>query len=299
MSLRITLPRGVALRQQTTPARHVAPVRQSDADAAPSSGYTTATPGAARARTLPRMPAMAQPVISLVDTRPARPPLRLVSAATQRPRDRERWGRRALNIAVATVGLVLAFPLMLVIAALIKLTSRGPVLFAQTRVGLDRRFLTYAGGNTRRHIDQGGQPFTMYKFRTMRPARPEDPQTWASPDDGRVTLVGRVLRKFRLDELPQLFNVLTGDMNVVGPRPEQPTIFVYLREQIEGYQRRQRVRPGITGWAQINQGYDTTVGDVRRKVNYDLEYIRHQSALEDLRIMLRTVPVMVLQRGAW
>src|SRR5256884_5944510 len=88
-----------------------------------------------------------------------------------------------------------------------------------------------------------------------------------------------------------------GDMNVVGPRPEQPTIFVYLREQIEGYQRRQRVRPGITGWAQVNQGYDTTVGDVRRKVGYDLEYIRRQSVFEDLRIMLRTAPVMLLRRG--
>src|SRR2546426_227598 len=111
--------------------------------------------------------------------------------------------------------------------------------------------------------------------------------------------VGGVLRKLRLDELPQLFNVLMGDMNVVGPRPEQPTIFVYLREQIEGYQRRQRVRPGITGWAQVNQGYDTTVGDVRRKVGYDLEYIGRQSVFEDLRIMLRTAPVMLLRRGGW
>ncbi|HTD68857.1 MAG TPA: sugar transferase [Gemmatimonadales bacterium] len=240
-----------------------------------------------------------QPVTSFVNARPARAPLSLVRGAAQRPRDRERWGRRVLNIAVAAVGLVLAFPVLLALAALIKLTSRGPVLFAQTRVGLDRRLLTYAGGNTRRHIDQGGQPFTMYKFRTMRPAGAEDPQTWASPDDGRVTPVGRVLRQFRLDELPQLFNVLMGDMNIVGPRPEQPTIFVYLREQIEGYQRRQRVRPGITGWAQINQGYDTTVGDVARKVRYDLEYIRRQSAFEDLSIMLRTLPVMVLRRGGW
>jgi lipopolysaccharide/colanic/teichoic acid biosynthesis glycosyltransferase len=87
-------------------------------------------------------------------------------------------------------------------------------------------------------------------------------------------------------------------MNIVGPRPEQPTIFVSLREQIEGYQRRQRVRPGITGWAQINQGYDTSVDDVRRKVRYDLEYIRRQSALEDVKIMLRTVPVMVFRRGS-
>jgi lipopolysaccharide/colanic/teichoic acid biosynthesis glycosyltransferase len=242
---------------------------------------------------------MAQPVASLVDTRPARPPLSLVPGALFRPRDRERWGRRLLNIAVAAVALVLASPVLLLIAALIKLTSRGPVLFTQSRVGLDRRSLSHAGGNTRRHIDQGGCPFRMYKFRTMRPARTDDPQAWAQPDDARVTPIGRVLRKFRLDELPQLFNVLVGDMNIVGPRPEQPAIFVYLREQIEGYQWRQRVRPGITGWAQINQGYDTSVDDVRRKVRYDLEYIRRQSALEDAKIMFRTLPVMVLQRGGW
>jgi len=213
--------------------------------------------------------------------------------------DREHVARRALNILVATIGLIVAFPLMLLIAALIKLTSRGPVLFTQTRVGLDRRALSGAGGNTRRHTDLGGTPFTMYKFRTMRPAYETMSETWAQPEDGRVTALGQVLRKFRLDELPQLFNVLKGDMNIVGPRPEQPTIFVYLREQIEGYQRRQRVRPGITGWAQINQGYDTSVDDVRRKVRYDLEYIRRQSALEDLRIMARTLPVMLRRRGAW
>jgi len=236
---------------------------------------------------------------ALTEIRSERPRLSPVPRTPFWPRDREQWDRRLLNIAAATVGLVLTFPLLLVIAALIKLTSRGPVLFTQTRVGLDRRALSNAGGNTRRHTDQGGRSFTMYKFRTMRTATNIDDQVWAQPDDARVTSIGRVLRRFRLDELPQLFNVLKGDMNVVGPRPEQPTIFVYLREQIEGYQRRQRVRPGITGWAQINQGYDTSVDDVRRKVRYDLEYIRRQSASEDLRIMLRTVPVMALRRGGW
>ena len=228
-----------------------------------------------------------------------RPKLTLVRpVAPFRPRDRERRGRRLFNFVVAAVGLVLTSPLMLLIAALIKLTSRGPVFFTQTRVGLDRRALSNAGGNTRRHTDQGGQPFKMYKFRTMRPAEGTGKQVWAQADEARITSIGRVLRKLRLDELPQLVNVLKGDMNIVGPRPEQPTIFVYLREQIEGYQRRQRVRPGITGWAQINQGYDTSVDDVRRKVHYDLEYIRRQSTLEDLKIMWRTVPVMVLQRGS-
>ena len=222
----------------------------------------------------------------------------LTLAPALRPTDRERPGRRLLNIAVATVGLVLGLPLMLVIAVLIKLTSRGPVLFKQTRVGLDRRALSRMGGNTRRRLDLGGHPYTMYKFRTMHvDNRSDERQVWAQPDDARVTPMGRVLRRFRLDELPQLFNVLKGHMNVVGPRPEQPAIFVHLREQIEGYQRRQRVRPGITGWAQVNLPYDRTLDDVRRKVSLDLEYIRHQSALEDLRIMLYTPRVMLGQRG--
>ena len=194
--------------------------------------------------------------------------------------------RRLLNVVVAAVGLVLALPLMLVLAALIKVTSRGPVLFRQTRIGLDRRALMHAGGNTRRHLDLGGQPFTLHKFRTMR-ADPEDRarQVWTAPNDERVTVIGR------------LIDVLRGDMNIVGPRPEQPAIFVNLREQIEGYQRRQWVRPGITGWAQIHQGYDMSLDDVRCKLAYDLEYIRSQSALEDLKIILRTLPVMLLGRG--
>jgi lipopolysaccharide/colanic/teichoic acid biosynthesis glycosyltransferase len=293
---RVTLPRVVARGLQTTPIRHVAPAPHAE-PSLEEVGLVSTASGRARARTLPRAPGMT----TLTDFQPvraARPRLSLVPLASLRPRDRERTGRRVLNFIVAVLGLVLAFPLMLLIAALIKLTSRGPVLFTQTRVGLDRRALSNAGGNTRRHTDQGGQPFTMYKFRTMRPADGKGKQVWAQPDDARITPIGQVLRKLRLDELPQLFNVLRGDMNIVGPRPEQPTIFVYLREQIEGYQRRQRVRPGITGWAQINQGYDTSVDDVRRKVRYDLEYIRRQSALEDLKIMLRTVPVMVLRRGA-
>ena len=214
-------------------------------------------------------------------------------------RTRREGARRGLNVAVAALGLVLTLPLMIVIAVLIKLTSRGPILFTQQRVGLDRRGLTGAGGNTRRHVDAGGQLFTMYKFRTMCVQEEKANQVWASPDDPRVTAIGRVLRKFRLDELPQLWNVLVGDMNVVGPRPEQPSIFDCLRVQIENYARRQRVRPGITGWAQINLAYDRSVDDVRQKVALDLEYIHNQSALQDLKIMLRTVPVMLGRRGGW
>jgi len=212
--------------------------------------------------------------------------------------DREA-GRRVLNVVIATLGLVLALPLMVAIAVLIKLTSPGPVLFAQRRIGLDRRAIGNEGGNSRRHADDGGQTFIMYKFRTMELDQGAARQVWARPDDPRVTPVGRVLRKLRLDELPQLWNVLVGDMNVVGPRPEQPAIFAHLRNQINEYPQRQRVLPGITGWAQINRAYDSSVDDVREKLNYDLEYIRQRSALEDLKIMLLTPAVMLGRRGGW
>jgi len=213
--------------------------------------------------------------------------------------DRER-PRRVLNVLVAVVGLVLAAPLMAVIAVLVKLTSRGPVFYTQTRIGLDRRDPKVRAVHPRRSLDQGGQPFRIYKFRTMGVVEVgADAQVWARPDDPRVTTVGRFLRKYRLDELPQLFNVLRGDMNVVGPRPEQPRIFDDLRGQVHAYQVRQRVRPGITGWAQVNQHYDNSIEDVKRKVQYDLEYIHRQSLAEDCRILLRTVPVIVFRKGAW
>src|SRR5216117_2000093 len=187
----------------------------------------------------------------------ARRSITLVHRAPLGPIDRERRSRRCLNIAAAIVGIVLTLPVMLVIAALIKLTSRGPVLFTQARVGLDRRGLSRAGGNTRRQVDLGGKPFTMYKFRTMRgDSSNGGRQVWAQPDDARVTPIGRLLRKYRLDELPQLFNVLLGDMNIVGPRPEQPSIVSNLQQQITNYPLRHKVRPGITGWAQINHHYD-------------------------------------------
>ncbi len=206
--------------------------------------------------------------------------------------------RRAVNVLAAALGLIVTGPLMLLIGLLIKLSSRGPIFFTQTRVGIDLRNPGKAVGNGRRRTDVGGRPFTIYKFRTMAPASGQT-QTWAQPNDPRVTALGRVLRKFRLDELPQFVNVLGGDMNLVGPRPEQPRIFSDLREQIPGYQWRQRVRPGITGRAQVNVGYDSSVENVSRKVAYDLKYVERQSVVEDLCIMARTIPVMVFGRGAW
>ena len=207
---------------------------------------------------------------------------------------------RTLNFVLALLGLVALLPLLVLIAIMVRLTSRGPVFYTQVRVGLDRRLPLDAPQNQRREQDLGGQPFTIYKFRTMRvDAEHGSGAVWAQKQDPRVTGVGRFLRQYRLDELPQLLNVLRGEMNIVGPRPERPTIFAELREHIAEYPLRQRARPGITGLAQINHHYDRSLDDVRTKVQFDLEYIRRQSVAEDLRIMLKTVPVILWRRGGW
>jgi lipopolysaccharide/colanic/teichoic acid biosynthesis glycosyltransferase len=213
---------------------------------------------------------------------------------TLEPTDR---ARRILNVAVAGLALVLALPALVLVALLVMLTSKGPVLYTQTRVGINRRRAGSSDG--RRRVDFGGRLFKIYKFRTMYVGADRRGEVWASPDDPRVTPVGRVLRKFRLDELPQLFNVLKGDMNLVGPRPEQPKIFANLRTQIDNYAERQRVLPGITGLAQVRHHYDTTVDAVSKKLAFDLQYIDRCSVQEDLKVMLQTVPVVIFQRGAW
>jgi lipopolysaccharide/colanic/teichoic acid biosynthesis glycosyltransferase len=207
---------------------------------------------------------------------------------------------RAMNVVLAAVALFVALPLLLLIALAIKLTSRGPVLYTQERVGLDRRATGSRGDDSRRTRDLGGQPFTIYKFRTMRvDAERESGAVWATQDDPRVTPVGRFLRQYRLDEIPQLLNVMRGEMNIVGPRPERPTIFAELREHIAEYPLRQRAKPGITGLAQIHHHYDRSLDDVRTKVRFDLEYIRRRNLWEDLRIMFQTIPVVFLRRGGW
>jgi lipopolysaccharide/colanic/teichoic acid biosynthesis glycosyltransferase len=207
---------------------------------------------------------------------------------------------RAMNVILACLALFVALPLLLLIAVAIKLTSRGPVLYTQERVGLDRRIPGTDARNRRRTRDLGGRPFTIYKFRTMWvDAERATGAVWATQNDPRITPVGRFLRQYRLDEIPQLLNVMRGEMNLVGPRPERPTIFAELREHIAEYPLRQRAKPGITGLAQIHHHYDRSLDDVRTKVRYDLEYIRRRSLGEDVRIMLQTVPVIFLRRGGW
>lgn len=207
---------------------------------------------------------------------------------------------RGLNVVVALLGLLITAPLWLVIAVLIKLTSRGPIFYTQTRVGLDSRSQSGNRTDSRRSFDIGGRPFTIYKFRTMTVgAEREGEAVWASANDQRVTPIGGFLRSCRLDELPQLLNVLRGEMNIVGPRPERPQLFAELRQQIPHYTLRQRVPPGITGHAQVHLQYDTSVEDVKKKVQHDLEYIARRSAWEDLKIMLKTIPVMLFRKGGW
>lgn len=213
--------------------------------------------------------------------------------------------QRVLNVAIATLGLLLTAPLFILIALAIKLTSPGPVFYRQARIGMDRRTRreSLPEGKqfaARRVRDLGGEPFRIYKFRTMYlDAERDSGAVWATSADPRVTQVGRLLRQFRLDELPQLFNVICGDMNIVGPRPERPAIFANMRAQVDNYSVRQRTRPGITGLAQINQAYDSSVEDVRKKVEFDLEYIARRSVTEDLKIMIKTIPVILFRRGGW
>ena len=223
------------------------------------------------------------------------------------PAERSEKANRVLNVVIAGLALLILAPVCVLVALVVKLTSPGPVFYTQTRVGLDRRWRRTpddAAPDTtedddRRLEDLGGQPFTILKFRSMRvDAEAGGQAVWATKHDPRITPVGRVLRKTRLDEVPQLINVLRGEMNIVGPRPERPSIVVRLREHVGEYPVRHRVKPGITGWAQINHSYDASIEDVRTKVRYDLEYIRQQGLAFDLKIMLLTVPVMVFKRGA-
>lgn len=196
--------------------------------------------------------------------------------------------------------MIVTLPVLLLVAIALKLTSRGPILYAQTRVGLDRRWRSTLAFHERRLEDLGGQVFTIYKFRTMRvDAERGSGAVWAQENDPRVTKLGKYLRILRIDELPQFWNVVLGDMNIVGPRPERPSIVSRLREDIPEYQCRHRVKPGITGLAQIHQKYDANLDDVRSKVSWDLRYINEQGFWIDVKIMLRTVPSVLLKYRGW
>lgn len=189
--------------------------------------------------------------------------------------------KRALDIIVALIGLFLAAPLILITAVLIKLESRGPVIFAQARVGKE------------------GRIFKVFKFRSMRSdAEKHSGPVWATQDDDRITRVGHVIRKLRIDEIPQLWNVLRNEMSFVGPRPERPFFVEELKKDIPYYTERLVVKPGVTGWAQINYRYGASKEDAVEKLQYDLYYIKNMSIFLDVLILFRTVKVVLLGFGA-
>ena len=185
------------------------------------------------------------------------------------------------SLIISFISLIILGPLMLLTALAVRLTSKGPVLYRQRRVGLN------------------GRVFTVYKFRSMyADAEARTGAVWASKDDPRITPLGKWLRKLRLDELPQLWNVLRGDMSIVGPRPERPEFVDMLAQQIPYYRQRLAVKPGITGWAQINHKYGDTLVDSMIKLEYDLYYIKHLAPALDFYIIFHTIKVMLLSKGA-
>ena len=188
--------------------------------------------------------------------------------------------KRILDVILSLMGIILFLPFAPIIAVMIKLDSPGPVLFKQLRVGV------------------GEKTFHLYKFRTMRQdAEKNSGAVWATEDDPRITRVGRFLRKSRLDEVPQLFNVLRGDMSFVGPRPERPEFVNKLNERVPYYATRHTVKPGVTGWAQVKYPYGASEEDALDKLRYDLFYIKNYSLLLDLVIILETVKVVLFGRG--
>jgi sugar transferase (PEP-CTERM system associated) len=192
-----------------------------------------------------------------------------------------RHARRVLNAGLAAAGLVVSLPVMLLVAIAVKLDSRGPVFYTQVRVG------------------KNGRNFKIIKFRSMRAdAETASGPVWAEQSDPRVTRVGRVIRKLRLDELPQFINVLRGDMNFVGPRPERPVFVERLSEIIPYYSQRHLVKPGLTGWAQIKYPYGSSVEDAIEKLRFDLYYIKNQSLLLDAGIIFETVKTVLFGRGS-
>lgn len=197
-----------------------------------------------------------------------------------RVRPSQQIARRLVSTFTAAVGLLLFLPFFPIVVLLVRLSSPGPIFFRQTRVGL------------------GGRNFTVYKFRTMRMDAEAAGAKWATKDDPRVTRVGMYMRKTRLDEVPQLWNVLRGDMGFVGPRPERPEFVPWLSENIPYFDLRHMIRPGLTGWAQVRFGYGATLEESREKLEYDLYYIKHMSLGLDLLIMFETIKTILRRRGA-
>lgn len=192
----------------------------------------------------------------------------------------EKRVKRTMDIAISLFVLIVFSPIWILVSLAIKLESPGPVLFKQKRVGMN------------------GRIFTIFKFRSMvHRAEKETGPVWADEIDPRVTHIGKIMRKLRIDEIPQFFNILINDMSLIGPRPERPFFVDKLKREVPLYARRLRMKPGITGWAQIKAGYDTSIENVRKKLEYDLFYLENMSLRMDLKILLNTLYVMIAGKG--
>jgi exopolysaccharide biosynthesis polyprenyl glycosylphosphotransferase len=185
--------------------------------------------------------------------------------------------QRCLDIVLTLIGLIIGLPLILIFSIFIKLEDNGPVMYKQERLG------------------KGGKRFYIYKLRSMRIDAEKYGAQWAEQDDPRVTNIGKFIRKTRIDELPQLFNILKGDMSIVGPRPERPEFTKQFNEEIPGFVNRLAVKPGLTGWAQVNGGYEISPEE---KLTEDMFYIRNRSILLDIKILFKTVKVILTGEGA-
>lgn len=184
---------------------------------------------------------------------------------------------RALDIVSSVIGLIIGLPFVLIFGVLIKIEDRGPVFYKQERLGKD------------------GKCFNIYKLRSMRIDAEKNGAQWAQKNDPRITKVGNFIRKTRIDEIPQLLNILKGDMGLIGPRPERPELTYQFNEEIPGFINRLVVKPGLTGWAQVNGGYEISP---QEKLVWDLDYIKNRSILMDIKIILRTVKVVITGEGA-
>lgn len=185
--------------------------------------------------------------------------------------------QRTLDIILSLIGLIIGLPLILIFGLLIKLEDKGPMIYKQERVGKD------------------GKVFYIYKLRSMRTDAEKFGAQWATKNDPRITKVGNFIRKTRIDELPQLFNILRGDMSIIGPRPERPSFTIEFNKDIPGFINRLAVRPGLTGWAQVNGGYEMTPEE---KLKADIYYMKHRSFFMDMNILLKTVKVVFTGEGA-
>jgi lipopolysaccharide/colanic/teichoic acid biosynthesis glycosyltransferase len=186
--------------------------------------------------------------------------------------------KRFLDIFLSIIGLAFGGPLVVIFGILIRLESKGPVFYKQVRTS------------------KNGKPFVIYKLRSMGVGAEKNGLKWAEKNDVRITKVGKFIRKTKIDEIPQFFNILNGDMSIVGPRPERPSFIALFQSQIPNYVKRLQVKPGLTGWAQVNGGYELSAGE---KLVFDLDYIKHQSLWLDMKIFFKTFSVLVNYKGSW